>query len=114
MKPKESEEQTLDFREEQIKNALAKKKWSYLELHYETVHMVGPFELTCFDATLCSEDGSVWQAWIIKSEGMLNVCNRDSFPTVKNAICYHISVMWFEGKVDIVLPTNETATRTQD
>lgn len=115
MKPKELEEQILDFREELVKGALAKKEWSYLDLIQMERVKVGPFEFACFDAILSNKEGQVWQAWIIHSEdGMLNVCNRTSYATIENAICYHIGMLWFEDKIDIVLPSNEARARIQD
>ena len=111
MRPQESEPEVLDFREVEVKSALACQGWSFLECIRLEDQQVGPFELTPFDAMLSTCTGTVWQAWVIRGGGMLNVLNREGFPNLEGAIAYHIGMLVRAGKANIILPVDEAATR---
>ena len=113
MRSDDTEPEVLDFREEEVKAALGNQGWSFLEIIRLEDRNVGPFELTPFDALLSNPDGGVWQAWIIRRGGMLNVCNRNGFPDLEASIAYHIGMLVQDGYARIVLPIDEaTPTAT--
>lgn len=87
---------------EAVKVGLQQVGWSALWIDYLCDRQDGGISLKTFTATVSTPEMHVFEVFAVTGGGQSNFCNKDMFPSVDDAVAYHIGKLVVEGGYRIV------------
>ena len=76
--------------------------WSSMFCEYHSDREYGDVTVTICTCTISTQEMAVFDAVVLTGGGMTNCCNVDMFPSIDDAIAYHLGKLVTEGECRIV------------
>ena len=95
-----------DPRVVEAESGLQSYGWSPLWVTFLGEHQQGNVHMCVCTATISTPEMAVFDAYIINGGGMMNCCNIASFPTLQDAVAYHLGKLITDGHAQIVIGSN--------